>query len=151
MKKLKAAKDIEFKDLEGKILKEVKKLPSDQKEILSWWGGKVDGDILLFRCEDADYIMHHERDCCESVDLIDGFEDLQEIVGAKIISAEEVESEEHQGVEGITEKEQDSFTWTFYKIQTEKGFATLRWFGSSNGYYSEKVSFHLVEDASEAV
>lgn len=95
-------------------------------------------DELLFEttCGRKFQMLHHQ-DCCENVCLEEVVGDLDDLVGSPIVEAEDVDNEEtnQRGCDYGTE------TWTFYKLGTAKGFVTLRWYGSSNGYYSESVSF----------
>lgn len=98
------------------------------------------GDEVVFETVDGErYRMYHEQDCCESVTLEDVIGDLEDLVGSEILIAEEVDGE--TPVDHKFEYEPDSYTWTFYKFATRKGYVDLRWFGQSNGYYSESVSF----------
>ena len=75
--------------------------------------------------------MYHQQDCCELVYVADVCGDTSDLVGARVISAEErtIESESDYG----------TMTATFYDIQTTSGSVTIRWNGESNGYYSESV------------
>ena len=68
--------------------------------------------------------------------------DIDDLIGSPILLAEVVTSfdENPPGVE-IPEDYQESFTWTFYKLSTIKGSVTISWYGSSNGYYNESVTF----------
>lgn len=85
------------------------------------------------------YIFYHEQDCCESVEINDICGDLNDLVGNPILEAEEV-----AGVGfGPLNRYEESFTWTFYKFATIKGNVTVRWYGSSNSYYSKSVDFRI--------
>lgn len=84
-----------------------------------------------------EYAMSHTQNCCESVQLEEVIGDLDDLVGAPILAAEESTNSE----EPKPHEYSDSFTWTFYKLATIKGSVTLRWLGESNGYYSESVDF----------
>jgi hypothetical protein len=96
-----------------------------------------DKDEILFYTENEVYKMFHRQDCCESVEIEEIIGDLEDLIGTPLTMAEEVtESGENNGW--------DSYTWTFYKMATIKGYVTIRWLGESNGYYSEDVDFALV-------
>jgi hypothetical protein len=100
---------------------------------------KVDGDDyeLVFETTDGErYRMYHEQDCCESVSIESIVGDLQDLVGSEILIAEEVDGESPADFEAY-----ESYTWTFYKFATRKGYVDIRWLGQSNGYYSESISF----------
>lgn len=72
--------------------------------------------------------------------------DLSDLIGQPLLMAEEV-CESDINPEGVKIPDfQDSFTWTFYKLATVKGYVTISWYGESNGYYNESVSFRKRED-----
>jgi hypothetical protein len=101
----------------------------------------MERDKITFACDNGDkYTMYHERDCCESVIIDDVNGDINDLIGSPILIAEELMSDENPSNVGIPEY-QDSFTWTFYKLATIKGYVDIRWYGESNGYYSERVDF----------
>ena len=114
-----------IKDLIGKTITDIK---NDNYEI-------------LFTCSDGkQFKMYHAQDCCENVEIEDICGDLKDLIGSPILKAEESTSDENPLGVKIPEF-QDSFTWTFYKFATVKGYVDIRWYGESNGYYSESVDF----------
>jgi hypothetical protein len=117
----------EFSELIGKTLREIK-VNEDNNEI-----------VFITECGKT-YLMHHCQDCCEFVIIEDICGDLDDLIGTPILKASEDRSDKNpEGAE--IPWSQDSFTWTFYNIATIKGYVTLRWYGESNGYYSESVNF----------
>lgn len=84
--------------------------------------------------------MRYEPDCCASCEIEDVVGDLSDLIGAPILMAEASTNSDDP------RREDDdwgpiSFTWTFYRFATIKGYVTVRWYGTSNGYYSEVASF----------
>ena len=98
-----------------------------------------DGREIIFTGDDGrKWKLYHENNCCESVEVEDVIGYLSDLVGSPIMMAEEVSSE---GYPDANKYDHDSYTWTFYKFATVKGYVTVRWYGTSNGYYSESVDF----------
>lgn len=83
------------------------------------------------------YKLCPNQDCCENFYIESIVGDLEDLIGTPIVKAEEVSSDDEPPMKGSEE----SYTWTFYKFATLKGYVDIRWYGSSNGYYSESVSF----------
>jgi hypothetical protein len=101
-----------------------------------------DQDEIVFICDNGDkYKMYHEEDCCESVVIDDINGDLDDLIGLPILIAEVYTNENENPIDFTDTEYQESFTWTFYKLATIKGFVDIRWYGQSNGYYSESVDF----------
>ena len=119
-------------ELLGKTLFKIEKNESDDK--------------LLFICEDGSkYSMFHEQECCEDVYIDDICGELSDLIGYPILQAEESTNVD-ENPEGLdkNKRQQDGFTWTFYKFRTIKGGVTIRWYGTSNGCYAEKADFKKI-------
>lgn len=95
-----------------------------------------DEELIFTLVDGAQYVFYHKQDCCESVTIDDICGDLNSLVGSPITMAEEICHESIEDNNG-------SQTYTFYKFATVKGYATVRWYGYSNGYYSEAVDFEV--------
>ena len=122
-----------FEDLKGKILSDVENIADSR---------------LVFTLNTGDkYQLYHDQDCCESVEIEEISGDLNDLIGTPILLAEEINHEQDVNPEGVKIPEyQESFTWTFYKLATNKGYVTIRWYGQSNGYYSESVDWGKVKE-----
>ena len=101
----------------------------------------VGEDALVMETDDGMvYTFAHSRDCCESVTIESITGDLSDLVGSPLTMAEESSQDgKEAGLAFPGEYTPDSSTWTFYKFATIKGYVDVRFFGESNGYYSESV------------
>jgi len=120
-----------FEELKGLTLTDVQGAEEGSKEIRFCVD---DGRVL---------VMEHDQDCCEEVQVIDVCGDIAALIGAPITMAEVAVSDNGDNPAahpaGGAGDHYESFTWTFYKLATVKGYVTIRWLGESNGYYSESV------------
>lgn len=97
--------------------------------------------ITLETASGKSYLMYHSQDCCESVSIYDIAGELDSLIGDVIIEAKEtISSESPEDIESDG-YEDESCTWTTFYLATKDSAVAIRWLGSSNGYYSESVSF----------
>lgn len=123
--------EAEFKDLIGKTIEKFDGLKLGE------------GVVKIFTTDGKIYQLIYHQDCCASCDLEDIIGDPNDLIGSPLTMADESTSNENPV--GWKSKYQDSFTWCFYKLATIKGYVTLRFYGSSNGYYSETMDFEEIE------
>src|SRR3990167_3557122 len=98
------------------------------KKIINIKGLEKESEKVSFFTDDGnEYRFLHLQDWCEHVALNDFEGNAEDLIGANVLSAEEVAGE----CEAPDNAE--SYKWTFYKIETDKGGLWMRWLGKSNG------------------
>ena len=112
---------VDFSELKGKTFTQVYKTD----------------DCVVFENETERYELYHDQDCSEDVRIEDICGDLINLEDTEITFVEEISNE------GNTNW--GTCTWTFYKLGSVKGWVDIRFYGESNGYYSERVNLHKVE------
>jgi hypothetical protein len=124
---------IPFSTLSGLVLEKFEK-------IKTWDQG--DYDKIVIHASGRKFVMYHESDCCESVTVESITGNVEKAIGETIIDATENSNKDEPKIEGTD----DSWTWTYYTIRTQSETIVIRWYGSSNGYYSESVDFCEMTD-----
>lgn len=94
-----------------------------------------DGELVFENATDR-YVFSHHQDCCEHVYIESIVGDIEDLVNTPILIAEESSGDTPADSNASPS---ESYTWTFYKFATFKGYVDIRWLGESNGYYSESV------------
>lgn len=115
-----------YSEFSGKTIQEIRgcKKHSDEVTIIF-----TDGSCLKF---------YHRQDCCETI-LLEDYDITPEwLIDSKIISVEERISRSGEGIKPLNNWA-ESYTWSFYAIKTSSSTMVLRWYGESNGWYSETV------------
>lgn len=95
---------------------------------------------VLFVFTDQTFLLfEHDQSCCETVEVEDVAGDLSDLIGSPLLLAEEVTGNGRLEYDDA----KSSVTWTFYRFGTAKGDLSIRWWGNSNGYYSERVDHRM--------
>lgn len=112
----------DMKDIIGKVPVHIEQ--GGDEQITFWFS---DGSVCRW---------YHHQNCCESVDIEDVNGEWTDLLNTPLIVAEERKD--------VGSEDYGSYTWTFYTFRSVNGSVDVRWYGYSNGYYSERVDFEMI-------
>lgn len=114
-------------------------------EVFTDVSGKRQDEEFILTNDNFYVAIYVPDDCCNQGWLEDVDGDIKDLLESPITMFEEVGSRERDIGYDSENHYQDSCTWTYYKIGSEKGSVTLRFVGTSNGYYCERADVHIEE------
>ena len=117
---------VDFEILKGKVFSDI----------------KANCDTVTFCIDGIErYILQHVESWSEDVSIDDIVGDLSDLIGKEITKAEEIQSDTDLP-DGISEDYFESWTYSFYYLHTLDSCVTIKFFGTSNGYYSETAELY---------
>lgn len=99
----------------------------------------------IYLVTDKGVFKIHPADYMADTHLADGGEDLQDLIGQKIIEFSERSNQTMKN----PGQDEDTQTWTFYNIRTLKSTVSLRFYSTCNGYYSEDIMLQKLKITTE--
>ncbi len=117
---------VNFFELKGKTITSIDGINSD------------DSDTIITTSDGSIYTLTHLQDCCENVRVYGSVGNIDNVLNAEVIAAEDTNPMDNPNAPDY--KYYESATWTQFRIVTNKGAFEIWWLGESNGYYSESVS-----------
>jgi hypothetical protein len=115
-----------FFELKGKTITSIDGINSD------------DSDTIITTSDGSIYTLTHLQDCCEHVRVYGSVGNIDDVLNAEVIAAEDTNPMDNPNAPDY--KYYESATWSQFRIVTNKGSFEIWWLGESNGYYSETVS-----------
>jgi len=105
---------------------------------------EIQEESVNFNATDQTFNSCHYCDCCESVRVYDTKGNIEDVIGSPLleVTEESIKNEDPQDIKTY-DQWRDSWTWTTQTLRTTKGSFTIRWFGKSNGYYTEVPYFGI--------
>lgn len=95
---------------------------------------KDDITIVMYCKSGRIFSLMHKQSCCENVWIDDVIGELSDLISLPLVMAEESSDLKNWP------------RWTFYRLATERGYVTIRFAGTSNGYYSEQAGLYETYD-----
>jgi len=144
--------EVPFEQLKGKTI----------SEMTGCWVGSE--EIEFYTKDGQHFRLTYHQECCASCSVEEIVGDVRDLIGSPILLAEDVSSKEpdeatlaerrseyekygknyhYTTFDHFLSSQYESETWCFYKLSTIKGSVTIRWYGSSNGCYSESATFEV--------
>jgi hypothetical protein len=94
---------------------------------------REENQILLTTRSGRKFLVYHEQDCCEKVQIVGQDGSFDKLIGKPIVEARDI------AVDTTEEGIDDSQTTTTLVFRVDDQTVISRWVGDSNGYYSESV------------
>jgi hypothetical protein len=105
-------------------------------KVLKSWENRDDEFLDLEFTDGTEAYFYHSQDCCEYV-RITKCPSLDDYIGHELTAFY------HDSTDGADEDYYESATTTSLGFTFDNGFVFVEWVGTSNGYYSEDVSFSI--------